>query len=334
MGTWLLTADVLARSRFTVSPLHETVAAMFSLNEPSGPWEQAFSARHFAAYEEMLAKHPVRQVLATRSMRPRRGDQPGWVADYLGPAPTAAGLDLETQLGDLAREWDDDRIRAALLEVRPGPLPTVMQGGGLTEELVALMRWVWSALIEADWPRRRRVLEADIVSRTSRLATHGWAGVIPTLGAKREWLGGGRFQINRYDLPERDITAAQLLVFIPVHGAGSWASWEEPDRYAVVYPVTGTLAQTSGPSRDVLGRLMGRGRAAVLSLLDVPRSPSQLAALTGLPIGAVGNHLKILLGAGLVLRRRSGREVLYWRTDLADGLVAAAGSPEPAGRPQ
>jgi DNA-binding transcriptional ArsR family regulator len=45
--------------------------------------------------------------------------------------------------------------------------------------------------------------------------------------------------------------------------------------------------------------------------------------LTGLPLGAVGNHLRVLLDAGAVLRRRSGREVLYWRTQLGDGLVAA-----------
>jgi DNA-binding transcriptional ArsR family regulator len=332
MGTWLLTADVLATSRFTVSPLHETVAAMLSLNGPSGPWEHAFTARHGAAYREMLAEHPVRKVLATRSMRPRRGDQPGWMADYLGPAPTAAGLDMDAQLHDLAGEWDDERIRAALLEARPGPLPAELRGGGLTEELVGLMRWVWSAVVEADWPRRRRVLEADIVSRTTRLATHGWAGVLPTLGTKREWLGEGRFQINRYDLPERDLTAAKLLLFIPIHGAGSWVSWEEPDRYAVIYPVTGALAEPSVPSPDGLARLMGRGRAAVLSLLDVPRSTTQLAALTGLPVGAVGNHLKVLLAAGVVLRRRSGREVLYWRTDLGDGLVAAVGAPAAVSR--
>jgi DNA-binding transcriptional ArsR family regulator len=62
-------------------------------------------------------------------------------------------------------------------------------------------------------------------------------------------------------------------------------------------------------------------------LLDQPRSTTQLAALTGLPLGAVGNHLRVLLGSGTVLRRRAGREVLYWRTSLGDELVAAGASP-------
>ena len=47
-----------------------------------------------------------------------------------------------------------------------------------------------------------------------------------------------------------------------------------------------------------------------------------LARLTGLPPGAVGNHLRVLLEAGAVLRRRAGREVLYWRTSLGDALAA------------
>lgn len=40
---------------------------------------------------------------------------------------------------------------------------------------------------------------------------------------------------------------------------------------------------------------------------------------------SIGSHLKVLLEAGVVIRRRSGREVLYWRTALGDALVAAGG---------
>jgi DNA-binding transcriptional ArsR family regulator len=61
-------------------------------------------------------------------------------------------------------------------------------------------------------------------------------------------------------------------------------------------------------------------------LLEQPRSTTRLAALTGLPSGAIGNHLRVLLEAGAVLRRRAGREVLYWRASLGDALAAPAGS--------
>jgi len=35
--------------------------------------------------------------------------------------------------------------------------------------------------------------------------------------------------------------------------------------------------------------------------------------------------LRVLLDAGVVARRRSGRHVLYWRTALGESLIAADG---------
>ena len=72
-------------------------------------------------------------------------------------------------------------------------------------------------------------------------------------------------------------------------------------------------------------RLLGPNRARLLVALGTPASTTGLAAFTGLPLGSVGGHLKVLRESGLAERRRSGREVLYWRTALGDALVAAAG---------
>jgi DNA-binding transcriptional ArsR family regulator len=49
-----------------------------------------------------------------------------------------------------------------------------------------------------------------------------------------------------------------------------------------------------------------------------------LARSLGLAPGAVGDHLAILLRAGLVHRARAGRSVLYQRTALGDTLAAGA----------
>jgi len=97
----------------------------------------------------------------------------------------------------------------------------------------------------------------------------------------------------------------------------------------------GTLAGSLliGP----LGDLLGRKTLVVLSLVlaaalmaatgFVSTLPQLIAIrfVTGLPLGAVGNHLRVLLDAGAVLRRRAGREVLYWRTSLGDALAASTG---------
>jgi DNA-binding transcriptional ArsR family regulator len=72
-----------------------------------------------------------------------------------------------------------------------------------------------------------------------------------------------------------------------------------------------------------LAALLGPGRARVLILLDTPKSTTQLVALTGLGLGSAGRHLKVLLDAGLVARRRAGRSVLYSQTRAGATLVSA-----------
>ena len=325
MGSWIIPADLLAGSRFAVSPMLETVAALTVLQAPSGPWQLAFHAAHQEAFAALLADDPLLGALAERLWRPRRGSTPGWMADFLGLPPLGRSPSFEEELAQLDT-WDDARLCEELAAFRPDPLPRVLTRGGVREGVARLLTWVWSATVASDWPRRSRVLQADIVSRTARLASHGWAGVIPTLGAKQRWLGDGRLQINDYDLPTRDLTGAEELSFVPVHSNGSWVSWDPPTRFALVYPVTGALASTERLTPAGLPRLVGANRARILTALDTPRSPTQLAALTGLPLGAVGNHLRVLLDSGAVLRRRSGREVLYWRTSLGDALCATGGS--------
>jgi DNA-binding transcriptional ArsR family regulator len=330
VGTWVVPADLLAGSRFVVSPLTETVAALILLTtpEPLGvPWQRAFRGLHREAYLEMLAADETRSVIENYLWRPWRGQAPGWIADFLCLPPrsgTAIKEDtvFEGELDQLSA-WDDDRIRAAIGEFTGGPLPAGLARAGLRDAVAGILRWVWTTTLVSEWPRRRRVLEADIVSRTSRLSSLGWAGVLGTLGPNTRWLGDGRLQINAYDRPSRDLSAARELSFVPVHGYRGWSALELPHWFAVVYPVTGALAPVASAARPGLGRLIGGNRARVLALLDEPHSTTQLAAITGLPMGAVGNHLRVLLDAGAVLRRRAGREVLYWRTSLGDSLVAA-----------
>ncbi|MPY38319.1 helix-turn-helix transcriptional regulator, partial [Streptomyces adustus] len=58
--------------------------------------------------------------------------------------------------------------------------------------------------------------------------------------------------------------------------------------------------------------------------LGDPMSTTQLVAVTGQGLGSVGRHLRVLLDAGLVRRRRAGRSVLYSRTPAGEALLEAA----------
>jgi hypothetical protein len=316
MGVWLIPADLLARARFVVSPFADVTAAIGALRQPRDPSERVLAATVGPAFREMLSEHPTRAAILEASSRPR------WVADFLCMPPRGGPMSFAEEL-TLVDELGDRRIRADLRETSRGPLDPMLDRPGLTGEVVALLDWVWEHAVSNDWARRERVLRADIVSRTSRLAQHGWSGVLGDLRQGIEWLGDGQLRINRYPNPPRDLTEAEELYFIPHHGHNTSVGWHLPTRYAVHYPVTGALAEIDSGAVAGLAALLGPNRARVLAALSTPTSTTGLVARTGLALGSVGGHLKVLLGAGLVARRRSGREVLYWRTALGDALTAA-----------
>ena len=325
MGTWQVPADLLAGARFTVSPKAEVVTALSALLRPRDPAERAFHAAHQVAFEAMLASFPLRRDVLACSFRPRRGRRPGWTASYLDSPPPAPGAPFAAELAAVAG-IPGEALRADLRETMLTALPAHLMSANLTEAAAGLLEWVWTHTVATDWPRRERLLRADIVARTGQLATHGWAAVLRDLGRGREWAGDGHLRINGYELPSRKLPPSAQLYFIPVTSHDSWVGWNEPASYAIYYPVTGRLAPADARRRGGLDRLLGTNRATLLRLLAQPGGTTHLAAHTGLPIGSVGNHLRVLLDAGLVARRRSGRHVLYWRTPLGDALIAADGS--------
>ncbi|MFH8239437.1 ArsR/SmtB family transcription factor [Streptomyces sp. NPDC018321] len=320
MGWWQVNADTLARSRFVVSPLAETFACLKLLHAgvAAHPGERAWLDTHLPAHRRRLAEDPVAALLV------RSGVGREWIADFLTPTP-AEGESFEEGLARV-RATRPERARADLAVSLGGPLPAALDRDDLPERAGALLQDVWAEAVRPYWDRRRRVLEADVVARTAQVSRGGWAAVLDALRPGTRWLGGSRLQINLNPYPPRDLAGAEL-VLVPVtpqrHG---WVAWEEPERYAVVYPCAGALADDG--ARQVpaaLGALLGPARAAVLTLLGSPVSTSQLVGLTGQGLGSVGRHLRVLLDAGLVERRRAGRSVLYSRTAAGDVLVESNG---------
>lgn len=104
---------------------------------------------------------------------------------------------------------------------------------------------------------------------------------------------------------------------------------DDPWPRTLVYRARGTAAlwgeQETAPRPDALTALVGRARARLLLALDAPASTSHLARSLAMAPGAVGDHLAILRGAGLLVRARSGRSVLYRRTPLGEALVGGSG---------
>ncbi|MFG2502522.1 ArsR family transcriptional regulator [Streptomyces sp. NPDC048441] len=325
MGWWQVNADTLAGSRFVVSPLAEAIASLFSLERRTAthPGERAWLDAHLPAYRERLAADPGLADL----VRAARGGRTRWIADFLTPTPTGEGdrpfEEFEEEVARV-RETSDEVAREHLKMSLGGPLPAELLRPGIADRTADLLEWVWTRTVLPRWPRLRTVIEADVIARTAQLSQGGWAEALNGMRPGMRWLGESRLQVNTHDYPPREISGARLL-FVPVTPRQGWVSWDASDRYAVVYPCSGVFADAGRAAAvpEPLGRLLGPGRAAVLVLLAAPKSTSQLVTLTGQGLGSVGRHLRVLLDAGLVRRRRTGRSVLYFRTAAGEVLVEA-----------
>jgi DNA-binding transcriptional ArsR family regulator len=318
MGWWQVNADTLASSRFVVSPLAEVIASLQTLERGIArhPGERQWLDRHCPAYRDRQAADPLTALLV------QVGLGRSWNADFLTPAPAPGEATFAQEVAHV-RGTPPAAARADLAVSLGAPLPPVLDRPDLPHRAASLLDWVWTETVRPYWARRRRILEADVVARTAQVSRGGWAAALDDMRPGMRWLGEGRLQINAHDYPPRDILGAQLL-FVPVTPGYGWVAWDMPHRYAVVYPCSGALAGAElAPVPEALGPLLGPARAGILVLLDTPKSTTQLVALTGQGLGSVGRHLKVLLGARLVRRRRAGRSVLYYRTDVGDALVKA-----------
>jgi DNA-binding transcriptional ArsR family regulator len=323
MGLWRIDTDALARSRFVLSPFAETFASLKLLHTGTGahPGEDAWLRTHLPGYRAHLAADPVAAPLVRAALGT------SWIADFFCPT-SCMGEDFEDTVARV-RAAAPVEARADLRVSLRGPLPAALERDDLPERATALLTYVWDETVRPHWQRRRRILEADIVARTARVNQGGWAAVLDSLQPGRtRWLGESRFQVNLHAYPPRELATGAELLFMPVTPRTGWVSWEGRERYAVIYPCLGPLAEHPhrAPVPTALGALIGTARAGLLTLLGTPLSTTQLVAVTGQALGSVSRHLRVLLDAGLVERRRAGRSVLYVRTAAGEVLMEASGA--------
>lgn len=320
MGVWVVTAEVLAGSRFILSPLLETLAVLGQLaTRIPHPAHVAHHRALSAAFRDRVDADPFARALLGQVL----GN--GWMPDFMGRPPRPGETTFQSEISRL-RATDPDVATADLRQAcGAGALPADAQVSDPAEAVGDLLTWVWQHAVEADWPRRSRLLQADIVARTNTLSRDGLGAALNDLNPRIRWLGDGRLEINTTRRPTRHLDGATLC-FIPTSTSTGWVAWDLPSAYAIVYPARGLLGQShaAGP-RDAVAALLGSRRAELLRALSAPISTSQLHAQTGGAISSVSEHLHVLLDTGLVHRRRSGRNVLYYRSGLGDALLDADG---------
>ncbi|MEV4294732.1 ArsR/SmtB family transcription factor [Microbispora rosea] len=316
----------IAASRFAISPLNETMHAMWMLSgrmQAGAHASWATTAR--PRFARLLSGSPGARAMVALF---RQG---AYTADFIAPPPTGIDVAFAEEIAAM-RATPLERARAEIamsLDGRP-PLPAEIMEVLEDDDVVALLadgiERTWTELVAPQWPRFRAILERDVIQRAGRLATYGWAAALDDLGPRVRWRpASARIEVAAPgDRDERHRLGGRGLLFLPSLFVRKVIAYlDEAWPYALVYPARGVAAaQPRAGGAAALAGLVGRSRARILAELETPATTTQLAARLGLALGTAGGHLTALRAAGLVAGARVGRQVLYRRTPLGDALVA------------
>lgn len=328
-----LSIDVMGNTRFAFSPLAEVGSSLRLLGEPRpahlhGPW--------LRQVRERLAGLDLDLLLAIAP--------PGkWAPNFLFPRATGPHTTLADQLA-VVLTLSPDELRRDLETVwsgreLPRPARRVIDAGPRGPGLICEAIWnYWDAAIAPYWVRICGVLEDDVSYRASMS------------------LRGGLFDLLNDLHPEVNLDADRLTIDKPQHGDSTYQGalltlvpsvfvWprlivghETPGAFELTYAARGVGRVWEGvepreQAEDRLGALLGRTRATILALVEVPMSTTQIARNLGQSPGSISQHLSILRESGMVVSWRTGRSVLYRQTPLATSLLAVnSGFGDNAGR--
>jgi DNA-binding transcriptional ArsR family regulator len=193
--------------------------------------------------------------------------------------------------------------------------------------LTAALDRYWKQAVAPVWDGLRALHVADLAYRADELAARGLNGLLNQLHPSMSFDGHVLLIDKPFEFTRR--AGPDGLVLVPC--AFAWPKVLVVDDPP--YPVTvsyaprgaGTLWQTRHQTKEhPSASLIGRSRAAILALLDMPLSTTQLAEATEMSLPAVSQHLSVLRGSGLVAARRIGRTVLNTRTQLGRALLDGA----------
>ena len=270
-----------ASVRLAVSPLWETAASLVLLSrQASPPWP----------YGEWARRVP-RDVLHEDLLTAFRSEGP------LGAlrAPPAPGASIA------------DELRAL-------PEPTAAQRV-LRHRLLVY----WEAAIAPYWPALRAAAEDDLVKRAQCLAVHGPHRLLAELGDR---IDPGRLTLDSQHHADLHVADRRLVLVPLVFGRAGSLLAEHPEHgVALSYQASGAVVLGGRPgdrpgrgvpsADDRLSILVGRSRARIIRTLSMPHTVSAAAAALGMATSTVSEHIGILLAAGVLRRRRSGRRVIY-----------------------
>ncbi|MER5968898.1 MarR family transcriptional regulator [Streptomyces sp. NPDC002055] len=326
MISFELGVEDLADTRFAVSPLHETVLSLRVLHDPG------LHALHLPWRREVLGRLGTLDTGLLMSLVAVRRTVP----DFLTPRPVSFAPAFEDELAVAGRASPGLVRRDLLATHAPGPLPGPLHDATaaddaavvrLRDAICTVLRQYWKLAVEPLWPQMRLVLEADMTHRARQLARGGARLLFADMHPNLRWRDGV-LHIDEMIGRHRVRASGRGLLLVPsvfAHKPAPPVSPEEAPTLA--YPSRGVATlRTPAPmaASPALASLLGAPKARLLGLLDEPLPTVELARRLGVTPSAVSQHLGVLHATGLVTRARDGRQVLYRRSPLGDGLTGRA----------
>lgn len=315
-----LSPAALASCRFALSPLAETLGALIALQRTDvAPWLARWHAEHSAAYRVWLAGDEIATGLMSLVAATK------WLPDTVALPPSGG---MHTRLADELEEvaaHSDETVRATMTDAVARSW--IRQDVGwltatrLASRVAGVIEQGWERFVAPDWPRRRAILQRDIMHRAGVLAAYGWRQAVAGMTRRSVWVGNDGIRFSDQQWPDLMIIEEGLL-FVPyTAGGGSWTCERRP-RYALVYPSRGPVAAANSAKPDAMSTLLGVGRARMVRELARPATSTQLAESLSVSLGTVSGHLTVLREAGVVAGARAGRSVLYHLTEGGEALAA------------
>lgn len=187
--------------------------------------------------------------------------------------------------------------------------------------LEGALRRAYDAVIAPDRERVRASFDADLAWRRTHLAERGVAATLAGLYPGSRW-NGTTLEI---EVPADSVhaPAGRGLTLMP---SAFWTGRPMISRHSdgsmlLLYPALTPLPLVDTRARDALAALLGRTRAAILSLVTEGRTTSELATELGVSAASVSAHTKTLRGAGLIVTLRTGKAVNHVATPLGMRLL-------------
>lgn len=229
----------------------------------------------------------------------------------------ATGVQHQVPQETLAKLWSH------VSQVSP-PAPTDTSapdfaGSFADPGLASALDTYWSLALAPHWDNMREALQAEAKRRQQTLVARGSSAMLGNIGGRLRWRAPYLASPHQEEI---HYVAKGALRLVPMVFGGGHALFTALPAgtaslsYAV--PVTNALrapadkrASDDGEQHDPLSILVGPRRAELLRCLRQPATTTTLSAELGIAPSTASEHLRDLLRAGAVRRRRRGAEVFY-----------------------